>query len=153
ARAALGRPAAAGGPGPRARARARGAALRRAALQPRRPPAPPRPRRDPRAATPARTVGGLRHPRPRGSPRRLRPDHRDGPRARRPDAIALGPVGADGGIAGRISRCAFVGHAVEYVIETAAGELLAVAPPGAPTRPIGWQVTLALGWRGVALVE
>ena len=71
----------------------------------------------------------------------------------RPDAIALGPFDTDGGIAGRISRCAFVGHAVEYVIETAAGELLAVAPPGAPTRPIGWQVTLALGWRGVALVE
>ena len=71
----------------------------------------------------------------------------------RPDAIALHPFDDGVGITGRISRCAFVGHAVEYVIETVAGELLAIAPPSDLTLAPGAQVTLALGWRGVALVE
>ena len=71
----------------------------------------------------------------------------------RPDAIALRPFDGGGGIVGRISRSAFVGHAVEYVIETAAGELLAIVPPGERTFTAGETVSLALSGRGLALVE
>jgi iron(III) transport system ATP-binding protein len=70
----------------------------------------------------------------------------------RPDAIALRPADG-GGIAGRIARSAFVGRTVEYVVETAAGELLAIAPPSGLTLPPGAQVSLTLDGRGVALVE
>jgi iron(III) transport system ATP-binding protein len=70
----------------------------------------------------------------------------------RPDAIALRPADG-GGIAGRIARSAFVGRTVEYVVETAAGELLAIAPPSELALAPGTPVSLAVGGRGVALVE
>ena len=69
------------------------------------------------------------------------------------DAITLHAAGDVGGIAGRISRSAFVGHAIEYVVETAAGELLATASPNGTTFAIGEGVSLALSGRGVALVD
>lgn len=71
----------------------------------------------------------------------------------RPDAITLHAAGLAGGIGGRISRSAFVGHAVEYVIETAAGELLAIVPPAEATFAAGESVSVALSGRGLALVE
>jgi iron(III) transport system ATP-binding protein len=70
----------------------------------------------------------------------------------RPDAITLHAPNV-GGLAGRVSRAAFVGRAVEYVIETAAGELLAIAPPEARTFAAGEAVSLVLGGRGLALVD
>ena len=71
----------------------------------------------------------------------------------RPDAITIQASNDAVGIAGRISRSAFVGPAVEYVIETAAGELLAIAPLGERTFNAEADVRLALGGRGLALVE
>ena len=71
----------------------------------------------------------------------------------RPDAITVHAADGAGGIAGRISRSAFVGHAVEYVVETAAGELLAIVPPGEQTLTAGERVSVALSGRGLALVE
>ena len=71
----------------------------------------------------------------------------------RPDAIALHAGDGGRGIAGRISRSAFVGHAVEYVVETTAGELLAIVPPDGRTFTTGERVSVALSGRGVALVE
>jgi iron(III) transport system ATP-binding protein len=70
----------------------------------------------------------------------------------RPDAVRLHLDGA-GKIAGRIVRAAFVGRVVEYGIETAAGELFAVASdPGGATAP-GQSVSVALGSRGLAIVD
>ena len=71
----------------------------------------------------------------------------------RPDAITLHAADSAGGIAGRIARSAFVGHAVEYVVETAAGELLAIVPPDGRTFTTGERVSVALSGRGLALVE
>ncbi len=71
----------------------------------------------------------------------------------RPDAITLHAAAGARGIAGRIARFAFVGHAVEYVVETAAGELLAIVPPGERTLSVGERVAVALSERGLALVE
>jgi iron(III) transport system ATP-binding protein len=70
----------------------------------------------------------------------------------RPDAITLRPADGDGGITGRVARSAFVGRAIEYVIETAAGELFAIPPAGEPAFVPGDRVRLALGARGVSLV-
>ena len=71
----------------------------------------------------------------------------------RPDALRLdsGPAGV--GLAGRVLRAAFVGRVVEYSIETAAGELFAVAPGTEPAVAPGQAVRLAVGPRGVALVD
>jgi iron(III) transport system ATP-binding protein len=71
----------------------------------------------------------------------------------RPDAfrLAAGPDGA--GLAGRVVRAAFVGRVVEYSIETAAGELFAVAPGTEPAVAPGQAVRLAIGPRGVAVVD
>ena len=71
----------------------------------------------------------------------------------RPDAIRLQAGDGDGGIAGRIVRAAFVGRVVEYAIETAAGELLAILPAMQSTVPAGARVTLSLSSRGVSLVR
>ena len=70
----------------------------------------------------------------------------------RPDAIRLHVPGG-GGIAGRIARAAFVGRVVEYAIETAAGELLAILPGIEAAFPADTDVSLSLTSRGVALVE
>ena len=70
----------------------------------------------------------------------------------RPDAIRLHPTGS-AGIAGRILRAAFVGRVVEYAIDTAAGELLAIVPDMETAFPADSGVSLSLTSRGVALVE
>ena len=70
----------------------------------------------------------------------------------RPDAIRLQAEGARG-MAGRIVRVAFVGRVVEYAIETAAGEVLAILPGMEEAFPAGTCVTLSLTSRGLAIVE
>jgi iron(III) transport system ATP-binding protein len=70
----------------------------------------------------------------------------------RPDAIRLHPANGDG-IVGRILRAAYVGRSVEYAIETAAGELLAILPGLERTFGAGEDVSLSLGSGGVTLVE
>ena len=71
----------------------------------------------------------------------------------RPDAIRLQLAGGASGIIGRIVRAAFVGRVVEYAIDTAAGELLAI-PPGLEAAFLpGEHVSLLLNPRGVGLVE
>ena len=77
---ALRRPAAARRARPRARPRAGGAAVRRAALEPRCAAAPLDARGDPRAAAAARPDRRVRHPRPGRGDRGERPHRRDGPR-------------------------------------------------------------------------
>ena len=70
----------------------------------------------------------------------------------RPDAIRLHPTGS-AGFAGRILRAAFVGRVVEYTIDTAGGELLAIQPGMEAAFLPGEHVSLLLSPRGVALVE
>ena len=77
---AVGRAAAARRRRPRAGARAFGAAVRRAAVEPRCATASPDARGDPRPAAAARPHGRLRHARPGRSDGRVRSHHRDGPR-------------------------------------------------------------------------
>ena len=69
----------------------------------------------------------------------------------RPEAWRIFAVGGDG-MAGRITRCAYLGHGVEYVVETEIGDVLvttwhaeALHQPGAP-------VTLSLGSEGVTVL-
>jgi iron(III) transport system ATP-binding protein len=71
----------------------------------------------------------------------------------RPDAVTLRAGAGGGAIAGSILRAAFVGRAVEYAIETAAGELFVIAPDAGAALAPGTRVGLSLGARGVALVE
>ena len=71
----------------------------------------------------------------------------------RPDAITLHAPDGAGNIAGRVVRAAFVGRVVEYAVETAAGELLAIVPGTEAALPAGQRVSLSLSPRGVALVE
>ena len=71
----------------------------------------------------------------------------------RPDAVRLHAADGPGTIAGRVLRAAFVGRAVEYAIETAAGELLVIVADADAALPAGQRVSLSLGARGVALVE
>jgi iron(III) transport system ATP-binding protein len=71
----------------------------------------------------------------------------------RPDAVRLGPPGAIGGMAGTVVRAAFVGRAIEYGIDTAVGELLVIVSDTRTPVAVGQRVSLALGPRGVALVE
>ena len=71
----------------------------------------------------------------------------------RPDAIRVHAPAAADGISGTISRAAFVGRVVEYAVETAAGELLAIVPGMDTALPPGQRVSLSLRPRGVALVE
>jgi iron(III) transport system ATP-binding protein len=71
----------------------------------------------------------------------------------RPDAITVHAGDGAGKITGRVSRAAFVGRAVEYTIETAAGELFVVAPGVEGGLAPGASVSLSLSARGVALVE
>jgi iron(III) transport system ATP-binding protein len=71
----------------------------------------------------------------------------------RPDAVRLDAADGTSGIAGRVIRAAFVGRVVEYAIETAAGELLAIVPGTDTAIPAGQDVRLFLSPRGVALVE
>ena len=71
----------------------------------------------------------------------------------RPDAIRLDATDGAAGIAGRVTRAAFVGRVVEYAIETAAGELLAIVPGTDGVIHAGRRVSLSLSPRGVALVD
>jgi iron(III) transport system ATP-binding protein len=71
----------------------------------------------------------------------------------RPDAIRVEALDGAGGIPGTVIRAAFVGRAVEYSIETPAGELLAIVPGAEPTLSAGARVSLSLSPHGVALVE
>ena len=71
----------------------------------------------------------------------------------RPDAVRLHAADGPGTIAGRVLRAAFVGRAVEYAIETAAGELLVIVADADAALPAGQRVSLSLSGRGVALVE
>jgi len=71
----------------------------------------------------------------------------------RPDAVRLHAADGPGTIAGRVLRAAFVGRAVEYAIETAAGELLVIVADAEAALPAGQRVSLSLSGRGVALVE
>jgi iron(III) transport system ATP-binding protein len=71
----------------------------------------------------------------------------------RPDAITLHTLAGATGIPGMVIRAAFVGRVVEYVIETAAGELLAIVPGMETALPPGERVSLSLSPRGVALME
>jgi iron(III) transport system ATP-binding protein len=71
----------------------------------------------------------------------------------RPDAIGLHLSDGSRGIAGTISRAAFVGRVVEYAVETAAGELLAIVPGVETALSPGTRVSLYPSPRGVALVE
>ena len=71
----------------------------------------------------------------------------------RPDAIRLDAPAGAAGIAGRITRAAFVGRVVEYAIETPAGEVLAIVPATDVAFPAGQGVSLSLSLRGVALVD
>jgi iron(III) transport system ATP-binding protein len=71
----------------------------------------------------------------------------------RPDAIRLDAPDSAGNIEGRVVRAAFVGRVVEYAIETAAGELLAIVPGTDTAIPAGQRVRLSLSPRGVALVD
>jgi len=71
----------------------------------------------------------------------------------RPDAIRLADGGGGPGFPGRVLRAAFVGRVVEYAIETAAGELFAVVPATEDAVAPGASVRLALGPRGLALVD
>jgi iron(III) transport system ATP-binding protein len=57
------------------------------------------------------------------------------------------------GIKGRILRAAFVGRAIEYTIDTAAGELFAISPATAPLRDSGATVTVLLAPAGVTIVD
>jgi hypothetical protein len=56
-------------------------------------------------------------------------------------------------LAGRVSRAAFVGRAVEYAIATAAGELFVVTPDAGTALEPGAPVSLSLSAGGVTLVE
>ena len=89
--AAVGRAAAARGAGAGHRRAAEGAALRRAALQPRRQAARGHARRDPAPAARARRRRRLRHARPGGGAVDVRPRHRHGSRA---DPAGRHPEGA-----------------------------------------------------------
>ena len=97
---AVRRPAAARRGRARARAGARGAAVRRAAVQPRRAAAPRDARGDPRAAAAPRPDRGLRDARPGGGDGGLRPHHRHGRRrasrrtARRASSTSSRPSGS-----------------------------------------------------------
>ena len=91
---AVGRPAAARGGGARAGAGAVGDAVRRAAVEPRRAPAPQHARGNPRAAAAPEADGGLRHARPERGAGRQRPDHRDGRRPHRAGRHAAAAVRA-----------------------------------------------------------
>jgi iron(III) transport system ATP-binding protein len=71
----------------------------------------------------------------------------------RPDAIRLQPSGRAAGIPGTVVRAAFVGRVVEYAIETAAGELLAIVPGVETALPPGTRVSVLPSPRGVAIVE
>ncbi len=71
----------------------------------------------------------------------------------RPDALALHAPDGRGKIAGRIVRATFVGRVMEYTIETAAGELLAIVPAMDDALAPGQRVSVSLGARGVALVH
>ena len=71
----------------------------------------------------------------------------------RPDAIRLADGAGAPGLPGRVLRAAFVGRVVEYAIETAAGELFAVVPVTEAAVAPGASVRLALGPRGLALVD
>jgi iron(III) transport system ATP-binding protein len=71
----------------------------------------------------------------------------------RPDAIRFQGSGCAGGIPGTVVRAAFVGRVVEYAVETAAGELLAIVPGTETALPPGAEVRISLSPRGVALVE
>ena len=86
------RPAAARRGGALAGARARGAAVRRAAVEPRRQAPPPRARGDPRAAAVAVADRAVRDARPGGGARGVRPHHRDERRAHRAAGHAGRPV-------------------------------------------------------------
>ena len=71
----------------------------------------------------------------------------------RPDAVQVSAADGTGGIVGRVLRAAFVGRVIEYAIETAAGELLAIVPGiGAALSP-GQDVRVSLSASRVTLVE
>jgi iron(III) transport system ATP-binding protein len=69
----------------------------------------------------------------------------------RPDAVQVDDGGS--GITGRILRAAFVGRAIEYTIDTAAGELFAICPATASLRAPGAPVTVQLAPTGVTIVD
>jgi iron(III) transport system ATP-binding protein len=71
----------------------------------------------------------------------------------RPDAVRIHDADGAGGIAGRVSRAAFVGRATEYAIETAAGELLAIVPGMDDTLSPGHVVRVSLRVDGMTIVE
>jgi iron(III) transport system ATP-binding protein len=71
----------------------------------------------------------------------------------RPDAVTVRAGDGAGMLAGRVSRAAFVGRAVEYAIETAAGELFVVTPDAGAALEPGSPVSLSLSAGGVTLVE
>jgi iron(III) transport system ATP-binding protein len=71
----------------------------------------------------------------------------------RPDAVLVADDGRAAGIPGRILRAAFVGRAVEYTIDTAAGELFAVSPGTEALLVAGAEVRLTLAPGGVTLVD
>ncbi|MBI1845707.1 MAG: ABC transporter ATP-binding protein [Candidatus Rokubacteria bacterium] len=71
----------------------------------------------------------------------------------RPDTVTLHADEGAGKIAGRVVRAAFVGRAIEYAIETAAGELFVIVPEAETALPAGQRVGLSLDARGIALVD
>jgi iron(III) transport system ATP-binding protein len=67
-------------------------------------------------------------------------------------AVGHAPAGLDG-IPGTVVRVSFVGRVVEYAIETAAGEFLAMAPGIESVLTPGARVSISLSPRGVVLVD
>ncbi len=82
--------------------------------------------------------------------------HRPGERLSvmvRPEAWLMYAAGERPGLAGRIRRCAYLGHSVEYLVDTALGDLLVLSRDDRAVRTPGAPVTLALGSRGVTVVQ
>ena len=71
----------------------------------------------------------------------------------RPEAWRISAVGErPGGLPGRIERCAYLGHAAEYVVGTQLGELLVLTRRGGARHAPGAPVSLSLEGNGVILL-
>ena len=70
----------------------------------------------------------------------------------RPEAIRILEAKEDGTLPGTILRATYLGATAEYTVGSGAGELFVISPEAGDLRPIGSEVALAIGTRGVSLI-
>ncbi|NML47083.1 ABC transporter ATP-binding protein [Ramlibacter sp. G-1-2-2] len=70
----------------------------------------------------------------------------------RPEAWLLGPADEASGLAGTVSKSAYLGSVVEYLVETPLGKLFVVSPDLSTRRQAGDRVGLRLATHGVSVV-